>query len=79
MGFGGFQSGGFEDINDIFGSFFGGGFGSSQRRQSGPRKGEDRLMQLRVDFMDAIFGKTESISFGCGGTMFRMYGKWCTQ
>lgn len=62
QGFGGFQSGGFEDINDIFGSFFGGGFGSSQRRQSGPRKGEDRLMQLRVDFMDAIFGKTESIS-----------------
>lgn len=61
-GFGGFQSGGFEDINDIFGSFFGGGFNQSQRRQSGPRKGEDRLMQMRVDFMDAIFGKTESIS-----------------
>jgi molecular chaperone DnaJ len=59
--FGGFQAGGFEDIQDIFGSFFGGGFGGSQRRSSGPRRGEDRLMQLRVDFMDAIFGKNESV------------------
>lgn len=65
-GAGGFQSGGFEDLNDIFGSFFGGGFGSgfggrTSSRSNGPRKGEDRLMQLRVDFMDAIFGKTETI------------------
>ncbi len=60
-GFGGFQAGGFEDIQDIFGSFFGGGFNTGQRRSSGPRRGEDRLMQMRVDFMDAIFGKQESI------------------
>lgn len=63
QGFGGFQQGGFEDLNDIFGSFFGGGMGGAQnRRQNGPRKGEDRLMRLQVDFMDAIFGKTETIS-----------------
>lgn len=60
-GFGGFQQGGFEDLNDIFGSFFGGGFGGSSRRQSGPRKGEDRLMRMQVNFMDAIFGKTETV------------------
>jgi molecular chaperone DnaJ len=62
--FGGFgQSGGFggfEDLNDIFGSFFGGG--SSRQRSTGPRKGQDRFMQMKIDFMDAVFGKEESIS-----------------
>ena len=66
--FGGSGFGGFEgDLNDIFGQFFGGGFGGfggfggNQKRSTGPRKGQDRIMQMRVDFMDAIFGKTESI------------------
>lgn len=66
---GGFQGGftDFGDLGDIFGSFFGGGFGSgfggSSRRQSNqPRQGQDRYMQMRIDFMDAIFGKTETIS-----------------
>jgi molecular chaperone DnaJ len=59
-GFGGFQSGGFEDLNDIFGSFFGGG-SSSSRRSTQSSKGEDRLMQMKIDFMDAIFGKETSI------------------
>lgn len=77
--FGGGQGfGGFEDFGDIFGSFFGGGFGGGGRgtRQSnGPRKGNDRFMQMRIDFMDAIFGKEEEITIdvdeqctACGGT-----------
>ncbi|NLC34408.1 MAG: molecular chaperone DnaJ, partial [Erysipelothrix sp.] len=66
--FGGGDFGGFEDI---FGSFFGGGggFGGSgfggfnQRRpQTGPMRGQDRFMRMKVDFLDAIFGKTESIT-----------------
>lgn len=67
-GYGGFSGGGFDDLNDIFGSFFGGGFGGfggqSQARRNGPRKGQDRFMQMKVEFMDAIFGKTESINLG---------------
>lgn len=61
QGFGGAGFGGFEDI---FGSFFGGGFGggSGRRQQSGPRKGNDRFMQMRVEFMDAIFGKSETVT-----------------
>lgn len=62
--FGGGFSGGFSDfgdINDIFGSFFGGG-GSSRRSYNGPRKGNDRFMQMRIDFMEAIFGKTEEVT-----------------
>ena len=65
QGFGGGQGfGDFGDFGDIFGSFFGGGFGggSGRRQSSGPRKGNDRFMQMRIDFMDAIFGKTESIT-----------------
>ncbi len=55
-GFGGFS--GFQDVDmgDIFGSFFGG----SQRRSrqpSGPQRGADTQMRLRIDFMDAINGK----------------------
>lgn len=62
--FGGGQGfGGFDDLGDIFGSFFGGGFGGGQRRSStAPRKGNDRFMQMRIDFMDAVFGKSEEIT-----------------
>ncbi len=73
MGGSGFEgfSGGFEDLGDIFGQFFGGGFGGSgfggfggsSRRSSsnGPRKGQDRLMELQIDFMEAINGVTKTI------------------
>lgn len=58
-GFGGF---GFDDVDlgDIFGSFFGGG-GSRRQRQSGPRRGDDHLMHLNVDFMEAIKGVKKEI------------------
>lgn len=64
-GFGGFGGADFGDINDIFGSFFGGsgfgGFSSGRRSNNGPRRGQDRYMQMRISFLDAIFGKTETI------------------
>ena len=62
QGFSGF--GGFDDLGDIFGSFFGGGFGgqSSSRNSHRPRQGNDHVMQLHIDFMDAVFGKTETLS-----------------
>ena len=58
-GFGGF---GFEDVDlgDIFGSFFGGG-GSRRQRQNGPRRGDDHLMRLEIDFMDTINGFKKDI------------------
>lgn len=57
-GFGGFN-GGFGDFGgfeDIFSSFFGGG--QTRTRRSGPMQGEDRFMQVTIDFMDAIKGKS---------------------
>ena len=81
QGFGGFQSGGFDDLNDIFSSFFGGGMGDSfggsrsSRRAAGPQRGDDRYMKTTIDFMDACFGKTETITLNvdekctrCGGS-----------
>lgn len=67
FGQGGGFSGGFTDfgdLGDIFGSFFGGGFGGggSRRSSNQPRQGQDRYMQMHIDFMDSIFGKTETIS-----------------
>ena len=50
---GGFSGQGFGDINlgDIFDSFFGGG--RRQSRQSGPQRGDDNLLRVRIGFMDA--------------------------
>jgi molecular chaperone DnaJ len=61
-GFGGSYGGGFDDLNDLFGSFFGGGFGGQGSRSRGPAKGQDRFMQIKIDFMDAVFGKKETIT-----------------
>lgn len=60
-GFGGQDFSGFGDVDlgDIFGSFFGGG---RSRQQNGPRKGNDRLMQMRISFMEAVFGKNEEVT-----------------
>lgn len=63
-GFGGF--GGFDgdiDLGDIFGSFFGGGMGSSQRRSNAPQKGADREARVTISFEEAAFGCKKDISF----------------
>ena len=83
-GFSGFGGAGFEDLSDIFDSMFGGGgfsgfsgFGQrSQRSQSrGPVKGENRYMQMSIDFLDSIHGVEKLINISvdkkcksCNGT-----------
>ncbi|MBQ1506142.1 MAG: molecular chaperone DnaJ [Erysipelotrichales bacterium] len=66
-GFGGFGSGfggsgfggtGFGGFDDIFSSFFGGGMGGTRTRSSNaPMQGDDRYMQMKITFMEAIRGK----------------------
>ena len=71
-GFGGF--GGFSDLGDIFSQFFGGG--PRQRgNPNAPRRGDDVVQQMRIDFMDAINGCDREINIevdercaSCGGT-----------
>ena len=82
-GFSGFSSGGFTDINDIFETFMGGmggfsnfGFGGSRSsRSNSPLKGENRYMQMSIEFLEAVKGikKTITISVDkkcekCDGT-----------
>lgn len=63
-GFNGFS--GFDgqdvDLGDIFSQFFGGGNPrQSSRRPQGPIKGEDKVIRIRISFMDAIKGTTVEI------------------
>ena len=72
-GLGGFGDGG-SIFDDVINSFFGGG---SRRgaRQTGPRRGNDRIVTMNIDFMDAITGGTYTINLSveekcpkCNGT-----------
>ena len=53
---GGFGFGESMDLNDLFASFFGGGR-RAQRANNGPRRGNDRIVRVKVDFMDTINGR----------------------
>lgn len=55
--------GGFGDINDIFNSFFGGGFGFSQREvdPNAPQSGDDLRIDIEIGFEEAVFGITKEI------------------
>ena len=48
------------DLGDIFSSFFGGG-ARRQSRATGPTKGRDSIMRIRISFMDAINGTKVSL------------------
>lgn len=58
-GFSGFEDMPF-DVNDIFETFFGGGFSSNQwgtaSRNSSSKKGQDIRYRVEIDFLDAIHG-----------------------
>jgi len=74
-GAGGFGGEGFDfDLGDIFGSFFGGGFGGSARSRTAPRRGESVHASLAISFEEAAFGCEKEISVNrvdvcdaCGG------------
>jgi molecular chaperone DnaJ len=73
--FQGFGGGAFQDVDlgDLFGSFFGGS--RRARAASGPRRGADSFMRIKIGFMDAIKGKRVTIPITydeqctrCGGS-----------
>lgn len=79
-GFGGGAGGfGFEDLGDIFESFFGGGggFGGATRTRNpnAPIKGNDIRVSIALEFMEAVKGARKSVSISrlenckdCGGS-----------
>lgn len=50
-GFGGFND---VDVSDIFSQFFGGG--ARRRQPEGPMRGNDKVIRIRINFMDSIMG-----------------------
>lgn len=58
-GYGGYSTVDFGDIGDIFGSFFGGG---SPRRRSNAVHGNDINVKLTIDFKEAVFGCSKTVS-----------------
>jgi molecular chaperone DnaJ len=68
---GGVGTGGFQDMGDmggfaemfesIFSGFAGGMGGPSQKRRSGPVRGQDLRLDLKLDFRDAVFGGEKEI------------------
>src|SRR5574344_747033 len=60
---GGPFAGGFGDLNDIFNSFFGGGFGFSQRSAdpNAPQQGDDLRVDIELTFEEAVFGLKKEI------------------
>lgn len=75
-GFSGFGGGAdFGGFDDIFSQFFGGGRRRSSRSQSsGPTRGDDKFIRMKVSFMDAVNGRTVEMPYSydapcqtCGG------------
>ncbi len=60
-GAGGFDFSGMGGFEDIFDSFFGGGF-SSRKRRNGPERGADLEYTLNLTFEEAVFGIEKEIS-----------------
>ena len=52
----------FGDLGDIFGSFFGGGFGGARRNPNAPQRGESIRMSVGVDFIEAAFGCEKEVT-----------------
>ena len=55
---------GFGDLEEVFNSFFGGGFGfGGQRRQdpNAPQRGDDLRLDIELEFEDAVFGLEREI------------------
>ncbi len=65
-GFSGGGFGGFDDLGDIFSSFFGGGMRTQrQSNANAPRKGQDVKVNVNLSFMEACEGKKYDIKVNC--------------
>ena len=79
-GGGAYGAGGFDfgDLGDIFGSFFGGGFGSAQRRNPhAPQRGESIRLSVTISFEEAAFGCEKEVSVDRYETCAVCHGSGC--
>lgn len=61
------------DLGDIFSSFFGGGR-RAKRNPSGPQRGEDSILRIKIDFMDAVNGKDITLPLNIEETCSSCHG-----
>ena len=63
-GGGAYGAGGFDfgDLGDIFGSFFGGGFGGARANPNAPQRGESIRASVSVTFKEAAFGCEKDVT-----------------
>ena len=63
-GGGAYGAGGFDfgDLGDIFGSFFGGGFGGARANPNAPQRGESLRTSVNISFEEAAFGCEKEVS-----------------
>ncbi len=73
------SAGGFDfgDLGDLFGSFFGGGFGSSRANPNAPQRGESLRTSVTVSFEEAAFGCEKEISIERVETCDSCHGTGC--
>ena len=80
-GFGGFGDSynmGDIDLGDLFGSFFGGGFGGQQRANpNAPRRGETLRVSVTVSFEEAAFGCEKEITLTRSEPCDTCHGSGC--
>jgi molecular chaperone DnaJ len=59
---GGNVGGGFQDLGDLFGELFGGrGGGRTAQARRRPQRGTDQVVEIEIDFRDAVRGTTVTI------------------
>jgi len=69
----------FGDLGDIFGSFFGGGFGGAQQRRNGPQRGESIRMSIPVSFTEAAFGCEKDVTLERSEQCPTCHGNGCAE
>ena len=68
----------FGDLGDIFGSFFGGGFGGQQRR-NGPQRGESIRVSVSISFTEAAFGCEKDVTLERSEDCPTCHGSGCAE
>ena len=76
-GFGGGFDMGDIDLGDLFGSFFGGGFGGQRSNPNAPRKGETLRVAVTISFEEAAFGCEKEISLNRSESCSACHGSGC--
>ena len=69
----------FGDLGDIFGSFFGGGFGGTQQRRNGPQRGESIRMSIHISFTEAAFGCEKDVTLERSEQCPTCHGNGCAE